>query len=253
MKNLLITLLISGLLFMPRMVKAESWSDNFDDGTRDTSLWSTGGTTDTMTSLSESDGALSFNAAGLSSSDQSSKNYNSTWTVDFTQDFQFTAKYNNSSSITGGQYGGVELGLHTLSSDFELWTSAENSWNAGTGTAGKIFDATIAGESLHVQTNRLDSGLIGVRYTAGAADTLAFLGTNTAGETAVIAEYQNFRSKINPEPLHVYLRGWSEGANFSASFDDFQGSVSPEPISAALFLLGGASLVIKHYRKKNTA
>jgi len=255
MKKIIISVLAVLAVIMTAPLCAHArvgYDDNFNDGVRDVILWTEGGNTgSSKLSLSETGGVLSFTASGVSANplDEISRSYESTWVADFSRDFTYVVNYNNPFSSAGVDgipvWGGTEIGLHK--SGLELWSSAENKG------LNKIFDASIwnSNDDFIKQAGRSDTGTIGVSYSV-ATDTLNFIGITDQGVDVLSgAQILDFTKTYDATGLHVYLRGWTEGANFNASLDNFQGPVAtPEPVSSALFLLGGAALAIKRRKVK---
>jgi len=201
----------------------------------------------------EQNGVLNFASNDTALEYDGRKKYNSTWVVDFSSDFQFSAQYNTPSPASPNpKNGSIEIGLHNgVDEHFELWSGA---YNDGT---KNVFSAEIdLKEFVPKQVARPDSGVIGIRYSK-ADDKLEFIGGASAADT--YAYIDDFTKKYGAydgfQNLRVYLEGDSVFSAYNATFDNFnfQGKVTPEPVSSALFLLGGSALALKRFRKKKMA
>ena len=184
--------------------------------------------------------------------------YTSSWTVDFNNDFYFSVKYSTpSSGLPNPGYGGLQIGMHDGGTEkFEMWASAVNDGSK------KYFDAQVNDVRQTNDVERPDSGAIGISYSQGD-DTLKFWGGETKESAIAYASITDFTKTYGGsdgfQNLRVYLEGDSYNADYSASFDDFKfdgvanfsvPTVTPEPVSASLFLLGGGFLAVKRFRRK---
>jgi hypothetical protein len=243
------------IMLMPRLSHAKTYTDDFNDTITNSALWTASGNYYTPQNtggvgpftFAEYDGTLNFasNDSGLAYGGR--KKYDSVWTVDFNNDFKFSVQYNTLSSAD--QNGSIEIGLHdAVTNKFELWSGA---YNDGT---TNVFDARIDEITNPVNVLRSNSGVIGISYTK-ANDKLEFIGGDGTNN-AVYANIDNFTSTYGSfegfQNLHVYLEGDSDKAIFNANFDNFnfQSTVTPEPVSSALFILGGAVLALKRKKVK---
>jgi hypothetical protein len=218
--KILVALIIMGFTILPGVTEAYEWSDNFDDLTMNESLWICRNA-DVKTILVEQDGKLNFVARGLGPQDGGMKTYISVWEIDFSKDFQFLVKFDNAFSPEGQITDGIEIGLINNSNKSMAWCIAKSTGG------GKVFSAGTQRQSIIKEVERTDAGWIGFRYTV-ASDTLTFLGMDKQQNNIFKdTECKNFKATINIDKVKVYLRGWSDGANFNASFDDFHGNTIP--------------------------
>ena len=256
---------IAGITLIPLASYAATITDDFNDTTMDPSLWALKTVYETFPAegawnkgpftLTEHDGLLNFATNDNGSAYGGRVKYNSTWTVDFSSDFKFYAQYNTSTASPDSSKGSLEIGLHDGTTEaFELWSGA---YNSGT---KNIYDAEIDLKAFTpIQTDRSTSGVIGISYDK-AADRLDFIGGAT--ENDVYAHIDEFTKYYGAYPgfqnLRVYLEGDAYNVNYTGSFDNFNftgtanfPTVTPEPVSASLFLLGAGFFGIGKLRRNH--
>ena len=251
-----IIMMIVMIVLMPLSSHAATYTDDFNDTTMNPALWTASGNYYMPTNtggvgpftFTEHDGVLNFasNDSGLAFGGR--KKYDSTWTVDFNNDFEFFVQYNTPSFASPNPANGsLEIGLHNGgANEFELWSGAYNN-----GTAN-VFDARIDDITNPTNALRPDSGVIGINYIR-ATDTLGFIGGDGINNTTY-AQINGFTSTYGFQNLRVYLEGDSDQANFNANFDNFRfqspNPVTPVPEPATMVLFGIGSAAMAFVRKK---
>jgi len=259
MKNVL-TVLVGGLLMIgccvvPRAAEATVYTDDFNDTTMNTSLWSLySDGVEGDTSLYENEGVLNLTSTGEDRN--ASKDYVSTWVFDPTHDIMISSQFHYDYMGIGDS--ALDMGMGT----FDLYAGIK----AGRYAVGDVetdyfkfrISDTVDGDVLDLNFDRtIDSGYFGLYYNA-ATDTLNFGVFDDAvltPEHLVLGYTYNDFSTLDLDPMYAYLGGWSDrGAHLlegDAYFDDFMAegsSVVPEPATMALVGLGLIGFMSK--RKK---
>ena len=111
----------------------------------------------------------------------------------------------------------------------------------------------------HSVTRGIRSGSLHLDYSA-LDNTMTFSAKDAGGNVVASDVYNGFRNYAT-SPMNIILAGRTEGnqggvgpviALGDANLDNFssQGNVAPEPISSALFLLGGGALALMRRKRK---
>jgi len=259
-KVLAISILIVYFLGISGAAKAESWSDNFDDNVIGPQ-WHLVSDGNSKSTLTESGGVLNFTANGLIAGEYTDKNL-SLWQAPLAldKDFQFSVQFYNNSLAGGVGLGVVTVdGLHQV-----LYHAGINASDNVNGVSGNSFIARVQDGSNNSMFSWAESrnadGWLSLQYNA-ASDILEFKGydinNNLLGDTS----YSGYKSHISGlgQGIVTYasIGGYtatSTGKDMTASLDNFSGTgtVTPEPVSSALFLLGGAAFMLRRFRKKSS-
>ncbi len=181
----------------------------------------------------------------------------------------FKAWINNTIS-TGAAYAGSGFGLVQLNGNLPgITVSADAMYDSNKGNWSPKFNISVEDDNRTppalvwerqvdiARDTGINSAWAGLRYTS-SIDRLEigiFDNENLSGGPIVGMDYTAFNAAVNPGPMHVFMSGSSDYGlpiiNGQSTFDNFQGSVAPEPISSALFLLGGGVLAVRRFRKKS--
>lgn len=223
-KILLAAGILLGVVILPSLAMAHWADDNFDDGILNTNLWESIADNDplNLAMLVEQNGRLEW-LSGYDSDIGAQRNYASKWSLALSNDFELSFMGNvnvMSGTSLGLQFGllGEPLGVNPL-------------WQ------GRLWD------------------------TAGA-DVLMSFSYNTREDmftfsnsiSGMTGQAGGLRGGGN-DYLRIYLGGYG-GSLFGGTgyFDNFQiteGTVTPEPLSCALFLFGGGAIFVsKRFRRK---
>ncbi len=229
MKQLILGLIGLAILAAPNTAKAAAYSDNFDDGILNTNLWEVGNNNDPLdiTSLVEQNGRLEW----IVKDNDIPYTYNamnllfSRWSLALTNDFEFS--FVMYAHQIPEQPGGLHFGLvDTTLGHSPVWQ-------------GYLSDSQEKEVIEHFSYNAQEDKI--TILNSGDIHPTQFDGLKAGG--------------INS--LGVFLGGWTHGNPVNsgqAYFDNFQivkGTITPEPISCALFLLGGGALFTqRRFRKK---
>jgi hypothetical protein len=208
-------------------------------------------------------GALNFIANGTGSAYAS---YYSGFNFGLDNDFYAFSEFSYTQEKTGGVY------LRLFSDDGGNPPSIMASINAayldmGSGVPGPAYYAGLhqydedlqdyAGIGGQGGAREEMSGWFGMYYDSGddklylgAYDQLPQFGIDPVFGYA----YDDFSGLIGDNNVSFSLGGWADpGVNLAmgqATMDNFSAAAAPEPVSTALFLIGGAVLVARRLRRK---
>jgi len=275
-KKIVIALVIIGFLSVPGIARAaffdggpwymdSSWWVDYSDGNPPS------GTAELVDTPSND--RLDWLTSGWTSGEDVFRAKVSKWAFVLNKDFEFAVGFHyDHTGAYNTDEGGIEMGLyyfddpsssepsHTFSIAADNWVS---DWGSG------LSNKNVFWSSMELPNQEADSwwertkvdGLLWAQYDA-SEDELRFAALENTGSGYDVvggAEYDNLKSELGISQLGVYLGGWSEGAGLAsgkAYLEDFnvnKGTITPEPVSSILFLVGAAPLAYFRYRKKKSA
>ena len=265
MKKIFVLMLIAGILFAASTANAESWSDNFNDSVMDESLWwrmnADINLPPAAQALNEIGGVLQWNPT---TSYSGGEHYCSTWTVGFDNDFKFRADFY--APVNGLAYKDesmVHIAMARLDANGDPgFLSLIETGGEGTATSDRAFFKAMIGEAngeeyfVEGADRDIVEGWIGMRYTA-STDLMEFgafdLGEPDTGTALWSTEYAGFTADFGDDPMNIGIGGWAEVGVFGAPMmylDNFEGCVTPEPVSMVLFGVGAGCMGLFGARRR---
>ena len=219
-------------------------SDDFDDGTMDTTLWTLYEDDHSSAWLDETSGRLEFRATA-SADDLAALYIANDWGFVPTEDFSFNVGFHYSSTISGS----VLLGLAKDIEDNDVWLDAgyEESaifyWDALVG--GSVIDAN---EKLRSS----DNGTLYISYNA-ATDDLYVSDSGYGAGNAWGTILDLVQGAWDADVVSPLLGGSADEAlpSGAAYLDNFvvnSGMIIPEPATIGLLGLGSLTLLRKRRR-----
>lgn len=272
-KKIIMGLVIMSFLMLPGIAKA----DFFNDGRwyMDSSQWEyiTDWDPEGRGSLVDSDNKLNWITTSDDYPDgwiddddyEANRVYGSKWAFDLEDDFEFTVGFHYDHAGTcdtdeGGVgmvlvywEGGAEEPSHVFSID-----AGNSYWN---GSNKNTFSSDMVTPSTETNSwwKRTDAdGMFYARYDADE-DRLQFStleGSYPTWEDVGGTSYYGLKNDLEFTQLRLAFTGWSDGAGLgegNAYLKDFQvhnGTITPEPVSSVLFLVGGAFLAALRYKRR---
>ena len=198
----------------------------------------------------------------------------SKWTFDLNDDFEFTIGFHYDHT---GNYdtdeGGIEMGLYyfddpSSSEPSHAFSIAADNWVSEWHGAG-LENRNVGWWGVSTPTVHIDGwwprysndGVLRISYNSSddwlQIDALDDIGGGRLEQMG--STYYGDLRQSGLSQLGVYFAGWSEGAGLSSgdaylqNFVVHKGTITPEPVSSILFLVGGASLAAVGYRRRKTA
>jgi len=248
MKRAIFVVLLAGLLILPAVARADFFDGEWYMG----SSWWTKNTEGQGIDIEEYGYKLAV--TGQAGTDGGYAEYRSNWGLKMDQDIAFSADfyYNPSATDTRLRIGLVPTGSTGLNGvNIGRGCSADGStpifyWEYDFGDPGTYNEIP--------EINKINEGTFSLNYNSlSHMLTMSVLGTD-------MSEGYDLSSVIGDDKLmSVYLGGSSfdsgtsidENQMFFSNFKFTSGApITPEPVSSALFLLGGGALVLRRYRRK---
>lgn len=258
MKKLSAALLLISLVALPGIAKASF----FDSGAwyMNASQWEQVGVLDAENRSRFEDGFDNLNwlANAPAEGNPASRTLASKWAFDLNQDFSFTVQYQYSHVGTfAGDEGGIELGLINpiVGETSRKRIKASNYYVMNQETLQPVNVNLYERTLLEPIARNNPNGTFFADYNA-AADVLR-LATVDALTGPVEETFLNVKSNLGASDLRVYFAGSSNlstlGPN-EAYFRGFTvngGTMTPEPVSSALFLSGGLVFASRRLFRRN--
>lgn len=254
MKKILLAFVIVVVSVFPSLAKASWVDDNFDDNSINSSLWTTmmlenedGGAKDNLSFFEQNQRLEWITGSQWMDNSDASGGYISKWALALDQDFAVAVDfhYDHTAAFPSDE-GGVFLGLASSDLSYMVGISARN---RGGDAGGLIYQ--VGGSIPEYNWARtLLSGQLFARWYRGG-DRL-YLGASEEDPFIVKGI-----GSLGINELKIGLMGWSGGAKlngYDAYLDNFTatGHITPEPVSCALFLVGGGVMLAGRSLKKKT-
>lgn len=250
MKHLFIILITAGVLLLPCAARAD-WTDDFS-GTAMSGIWSSemnigGGD---LSQNGGTDGVLNFTATGTPSDWAW---YNSAFSFGLGNDFNARVDYGFDWSSEQKSQAGI---LMRISGQDESGTPSFYGV-LSTGYLGEYGYYNAIGHSDNFnfyEDGYYSAGWFGLAYDS--SEDILYAGIFTPGATTPFFgdEIEDFSGLVGcGGSVEFSLEGWANNAcvgEGQAVLDNFNASAAPEPVSTALFLLGGATLAVRRLRRK---
>lgn len=258
-KSILFFVLSAVVLCMPALARA----DFFNDGNwyMDSSLWEEAsiGNASGTEFVDQHDRLEWITEPGWDDGHEVMRFYGSKWALDLSHDFEFNTEFHYDHIATQeNDYGTVVMGLFYKdplqpepSNGFAIGASSDVNYLHD--PVKKFWTSEMLnGESVKEDSweRLIDSGMFYARYNS-TTDTLQLEAQSG------ITNYTGLKSELGLTQLGVIFAGDSNGASLAsadaylANFNLVKGTVTPEPVSCALFLLGGGALfAAKRFRRK---
>lgn len=240
---------------------AEVISDNFDDDDMNTGLWQfADGGDETNTTLVEQGQCLEWMAADpgtWSDENEYMEGYASNWAFDPNSNAFARIDFSLDNTVMNG---GLDLGVYYFTGipgegEPDYWASigVENDSDDG-----KLFfweETKTEGDYIEDSwTRNSNSGTLCIDYIPNENGGKLTLYSDESGVDSAKIKVLDVPDTVGY--LGIKIDGWAgDGAAISsrgAYFDNFQaeGTMTPEPVSSVLFLIGGASLAAARLRRK---
>lgn len=247
MKKAIVLTAIMMMLIAPGMANASFFSDTGDWWMAE-DQWSYGH--EGGVSILDANDHLEVTASGVGQA-----MYFSNWTLSFNEDFSFSVNFHFNPAALAGT-GGIFMGGGPSEPDGQH--GAFISAGEVSGDEQYMWKWNLGGDPEDAGTEFADraylNGILSANYNATSKEFT--LSSDESGVTKLL----DMSSLGADSTMSVYLAGGSEGALFTGSeayFSNFQlttgtpvPKVAPEPVSSALFLLGGAVFAARQYRKR---
>lgn len=258
-KSILFFVFFAVVLCVPALARA----DFFNDGNwyMNSSLWEESSIGNVSgTEFVDQHNRLEWNTApGWNDGHEIMRFYGSKWALDLNHDFEINAEFHYGYTATQGNdndYGTVLMGLFSKgppepSNGFAIGASSDVNYLHDPvkkfWTSEMVNGEQIEGDSWE---RLIDSGVFYARYNS-TTDTLQLEAQSG------ITNFTGLKSELGLTQLGVIFAGDSNGASLSSgdaylsNFNLVKGTVTPEPVSCALFLLGGGALLaVRRFRRK---
>jgi len=265
-KRIVVGLVLLSFLMIPGIARADFF-DSSEDWYMDSSWWAQvedekpSGVTLALVDLND---RLEWNVSGTwpgNPDEEAFSVYGSGWQFDLEHDFDFTVDYRYDHE--GATEAGVITGLYYFpGGSFDPYTAeigAENWWDGAANSNIYCAESDFpTSETESDWARSYNDGRFSASYIS-ATDILtleAFDWNGAAFVSTGSAAYAGIKVTDGVPYLGAIVGGWSEGANLAsgnAYLKDFKvngGTMTPEPVSSVLFLVGGASLVAARLRKR---
>jgi hypothetical protein len=245
MKKMIVGLVLASLLIVPAIAQADG-EGSYWEGL----FWNSTATEKGNFEVVSQDDRLQYTAdipeyAGPSND---SATYRAVKAVDFAGDFEYYVEYNLSPDTAHSEMG-LTFGLMSDSSKTFAKMYSQN----GVDRKYRTFNGSFSDPTDRTYLK----GSLDLKYTAGTnlLEITLFDGENvTVGTTT---SFENFYNQNMGGTYNVFLNGYSGGddvSNGEAYFKLFEdrtpeGPVAPEPVSSALFLIGGGALAFMRRKK----
>jgi hypothetical protein len=251
-KHIFVILITAGLLLLPCAAKAD-WTDDFS-GTVVSGVWSSESTVNTgdLSQNGGTAGVLNFTASGTYTD---WAGYGSAFSFGLGNDFSAKVDYGFSWSpgLQEGEQAGILMRMTGQDGDgaSSFYGTLSTGYLSGYGyynAIGHNDTFNIYGDNYH------NSGWFGLLYDSD--DDILYAGIFMPGETTPFYgnEIEGFSGLVGyGGKVSFSLEGWGNYANVGqgqAVLDNFNASAAPEPVSTALFLLGGVTLAARRLRRK---
>lgn len=272
-KRIAAGLMVVCFLIMPGIAKANFFDHSEGKWYMHPSQWEefSSGFHVSETELVDQNNRLEWNTgSGWDDGSRAYRRRSSKWTFDLNDDFTFDVDFlYNYTGIREFDDGGIGIGLfNATESSYAFSIAAENWWGNWNGKYenGNTFKSSInLPEDERVRSWWLrdtPTGKFRAHYNS-SNDELKFTPMEELNPNQHIPvgeiTYEGIKN-LGINHLGVYLEGWSDGAGLvsgvatgEAYLENFQvtkGTITPEPVSSVLFLVGGASLVALRRRKQ---
>jgi hypothetical protein len=216
-------------------------------------------------SLFDADDRLNWTVSpAWTGGDDASMIYASKWGLSPEDDFAVNVDfYYDHEGALANDEAGVALGLYCFADGetvdpYIITVGAENWW-LGTENANKYGSQAElpAGPSWDDWDRMSDEGRLSINYNSTGHYVTVMCEDKIGDEyTTVGGTLYGGLDGMDVDHLGVFLGGWSDGAAlgtgdaYLTNFQVTQGTVTPEPASVVLFLVGGASLAMARLRKR---
>ncbi len=261
-KRIFVNLLAVIFLGIPSIAKANF----FDDGRwyMDSSQWNVFDADPlNRTSLVDQNNRLEWiTAPGWTDTYEPIMGYGSKWAFDLKDDFEFSVGFNYEYIATHypHDYGTVLTGLFygnpnpQQTNSYTFATGASSDVDYNNNSKKQYWADIVVPGSMPVESNwsRMnDSGTLNAHYDS-LNDELQFSAEGG------VATYAGLKSNLGLTQLNVFFAAGTDGAPLVSgdaylnNFKLVKGTITPEPVSCALFLLGGGAMLIGRRLKKKT-
>ncbi|MDD5432004.1 MAG: PEP-CTERM sorting domain-containing protein [Candidatus Omnitrophica bacterium] len=277
MKRFVFGLILCGLFVLPATAMATSgWSDDFNDNLFNSAVWEDGfygGSTPERLYSVDQNGHFEFvNPSGYENG--WSKTYETALSLirsqsSFGLDNNFSARTDFHFNPLTTKDSDLWMGLAFWPSDLEspayIFCAGPEVNKGQTTFANYILEGGSGNGYLYPRLGSETDGTIWYDYDASGSGTLTMRITDLSGNTIVDQEGDLVQDTVTDFKVQypditdfkILLAAETFGAGFGleggtskAYFDNFNVSVTPEPVSSALFLLGSGLFAARKLRKR---
>ncbi|MFA5499507.1 MAG: PEP-CTERM sorting domain-containing protein [Candidatus Omnitrophota bacterium] len=252
MKHIFVILVAAGVLLSPCAAKAD-WTDDFS-GTAMSGIWFSESSVNTgdLSQDGGTNGVLNFTSGGTYADWAA---YGSAFSFGLENDFSAKVDYGFAWAPGGQQGAQAGILMRMTGQDGNGTPSFYGTLSTGYLSDHGYYNAIGHNDVFNIYGDNYEGlGWFGLMYDSG--DDILYAGIFRQGETTPFYGEQigNFSGLVGDGgSVKFSLEGWANYAcvgEGQAALDNFNASAAPEPVSTALFLIGGATLAARRLRRK---